>query len=143
MGLMSKMVTVLVVALILLSIRGTGCYGELQVGFCDGKCGRFNVEGIVGAVVAAKYLRDPKIVAANLLRSQFHDCFVKVLILLVKHIVSSIQDRLYNFQNTGQPDPTLNATLARMLRLCFICEDFQVLSGTQGEIRKSCQAANN
>lgn len=76
MRLMSRMVTVVVV-LILMGFRGE-CNGELQVGFYKGKCGPFNVEDIVGSVVIAKYLRDPKIVAA-LLRLHFHDCFVKVI----------------------------------------------------------------
>ncbi|KAJ8768113.1 hypothetical protein K2173_021053 [Erythroxylum novogranatense] len=49
-------------------------YGQLRVGFYEGKC-RLNVESIVHSVVRAKFLRDPAIVV-GLLHMHFHDCFV-------------------------------------------------------------------
>lgn len=59
---------------IIMSFFTAQCYAELQMGFYDRKCGRFNVEVVVRAVVTANYF-------ALLIRLQFHDCFVKVLYL--------------------------------------------------------------
>ncbi|KAK4409087.1 Peroxidase 60 [Sesamum angolense] len=85
---------------------------------------------------------------------------------------SLFQDRLYNFQNTGKPDPTMDSSLLTALRarcpqnttvdnttVTAIANGFdfstrfgqamiklgavQVLTGKQGEIRLSCRATNN
>ncbi|KAH0780799.1 hypothetical protein KY290_000397 [Solanum tuberosum] len=54
------------------------CYGELRVGFYEGKCGVTNVEGVVQNVVETWHFeKKEKDIAAALLRMQFHDCFVK------------------------------------------------------------------
>ncbi|XP_024985365.1 peroxidase 60 [Cynara cardunculus var. scolymus] len=51
------------------------CYGGLQFGFYNGKCGASDVEDIVRKVVISKFFNDRTITPA-LLRLQFHDCFV-------------------------------------------------------------------
>uniref|UniRef100_M1B6G3 peroxidase n=1 Tax=Solanum tuberosum TaxID=4113 RepID=M1B6G3_SOLTU len=54
------------------------CYGELRVGFYEGKCGKTNVEGVVQNVVETWHFEEKeKDIAAALLRMHFHDCFVK------------------------------------------------------------------
>lgn len=82
-------------SLVLLSLAGQ-CYGQLRPGFYTGKCishdfdffsGEItsteeNVEEIVTQKVAKEFARDPTLAAA-LLRLQFHDCFVEVLVLSV------------------------------------------------------------
>ncbi|CAL5357194.1 unnamed protein product [Camellia sinensis] len=65
----------LAIGLIFMSSFTGQCYGQLQVGFYEGKCSGKNVEAIVGGVIAGWIKKDPTIVAA-LLRMQFHDCFV-------------------------------------------------------------------
>ncbi|CAL5357195.1 unnamed protein product [Camellia sinensis] len=78
---MSKPVLVgLALGLIFMSSFTGQCYGQLEVGFYKGKCSGKDVEAIVGSVIATKIKDDPMIVAA-LLRLQFHDCFVRVLVL--------------------------------------------------------------
>ncbi|KAL1808554.1 hypothetical protein ACET3Z_025544 [Daucus carota] len=52
------------------------CFGALQYGFYDAKCGSSDVENIVTGVVNSWCNIDPTRSAA-LLRMQFHDCFVK------------------------------------------------------------------
>lgn len=55
------------------------CYGELRVGFYEGKCGLTNVEGVVQNVVNTWHIeKKEKDIPAALLRMQFHDCFVNV-----------------------------------------------------------------
>ncbi|KAJ9554793.1 hypothetical protein OSB04_009407 [Centaurea solstitialis] len=62
--------------IIFLIINLTGnCYGALQSGFYNGKCGNSDVEDIVRRVVISKFFNDRTITPA-LLRLQFHDCFV-------------------------------------------------------------------
>ncbi|KAF5744880.1 peroxidase 60-like [Tripterygium wilfordii] len=51
------------------------CYGALEYGFYNRKCGFLNVESMVSRLVAANFNQD-KTTAAALLRLQFHDCFV-------------------------------------------------------------------
>ncbi|KAF5937619.1 hypothetical protein HYC85_025125 [Camellia sinensis] len=70
----------LAIGLIFMSSFTGQCYGQLQVGFYEGKCSGKNVEAIVGGVIAGWIKKDPTIVAA-LLRMQFHDCFVNVRVL--------------------------------------------------------------
>ncbi|XP_021828855.1 peroxidase 60 [Prunus avium] len=74
---MSSTAAVVVVAIGLVLLTFTGqCSGALEVGFYQGKCGRFvDVEGIVAGVVRTKFFRD-RTIAAALIRMQFHDCFV-------------------------------------------------------------------
>ncbi|PQQ15154.1 peroxidase 60 [Prunus yedoensis var. nudiflora] len=167
---MSSTAAVAVVAIGLVFLTFTGqCSGALEVGFYQGKCGRFvDVEGIVAGVVRTKFFRD-RTIAAALIRMQFHDCFVNsgggrynvqtgrrdglislaanvdlpapsisvpdsvaafagkglnmtdMVHLLGGHTVGVahcflFQDRLYNFQNTGKPDPDMNVALLEGLR---------------------------
>ncbi|XP_040991202.1 peroxidase 60 [Juglans microcarpa x Juglans regia] len=68
----------LALGLIIVSLAGqcyAGSSAALQVGFYKGKCGIFDVEGIVAGLVKAKFFKDPTIAPA-LIRMQFHDCFV-------------------------------------------------------------------
>ncbi|KAI7755276.1 hypothetical protein M8C21_002421, partial [Ambrosia artemisiifolia] len=51
------------------------CYGDLQFGFYNGKCGTSDIEDIVRRTVVAKFFAD-KTIAPALIRMQFHDCFV-------------------------------------------------------------------
>ncbi|KAJ8428125.1 hypothetical protein Cgig2_000897 [Carnegiea gigantea] len=51
-------------------------YGQMKVGFYNGKCGNSDVEQIIFDIVKTTFQRDRKTVAA-LLRLQFHDCFVR------------------------------------------------------------------
>lgn len=53
------------------------CYGNLHVGYYNGKCWNYNAEEIVFNVVKAQFAKDPTIVA-GLIRLQFHDCIVRV-----------------------------------------------------------------
>lgn len=70
-------VAVVAIGLVFLTFAGQ-CSGALEVGFYQGKCGRFvDVEGIVAGVVKTKFFRD-RTIAAALIRMQFHDCFVNV-----------------------------------------------------------------
>ena len=55
-------------------------YGQMKVGFYNGKCGNNDVEQIIFDIVKTTFQRDRKTVAA-LLRLQFHDCFVRVILL--------------------------------------------------------------
>ncbi|KNA08839.1 hypothetical protein SOVF_158810 [Spinacia oleracea] len=52
------------------------CYGNLHVGYYNGKCWNYNAEEIVFNVVKAQFAKDPTIVA-GLIRLQFHDCIVR------------------------------------------------------------------
>ncbi|XP_043717995.1 peroxidase 60-like [Telopea speciosissima] len=61
--------------ILLMSFIGL-CFGDLQVGFYNRKCGFRDVEQIVGNVVTTQFIKDPTIAPA-LLRLQFHDCFVR------------------------------------------------------------------
>ncbi|KAL5724261.1 peroxidase [Ranunculus cassubicifolius] len=61
---------------VLLLLNFMACSGVLQVGFYHGKCGNQDVESIIRSVISARFLTNPRIVAA-LLRIQFHDCFVR------------------------------------------------------------------
>lgn len=65
----------LAVGLLLMTLVGQS-YGQLKVGFYNGKCGTNDVEKIIFSVVNAAFQKDKTIVAA-LLRLQFHDCFVR------------------------------------------------------------------
>ncbi|ONI01325.1 hypothetical protein PRUPE_6G132800 [Prunus persica] len=68
-------VAVVAIGLVFLTFAGQ-CSGALEVGFYQGKCGRFvDVEGIVAGIVRTKFFRD-RTIAAALIRMQFHDCFV-------------------------------------------------------------------
>ncbi|KAD4384306.1 hypothetical protein E3N88_24474 [Mikania micrantha] len=64
----------LAVGFIFLNLAGH-CYGGLQYGFYNGKCGTSDVEAIVRNTVLSKFIRDSTIAPA-LIRMQFHDCFV-------------------------------------------------------------------
>lgn len=87
-----KMSTVAAFALALglIFVNLTGhCDGALEVGFYRGKCGLFDVESLVRAVVTAKFLKD-RTIAPALIRMQFHDCFVNVShlnFLATKHVI--------------------------------------------------------
>lgn len=71
------------------------CYGELRVGFYEGKCGLTNVEGVVQNVVNTWHIeKKEKDIPAALLRMQFHDCFVKVRNLYI-YIYSSDGYRIF------------------------------------------------
>ncbi|KAK9907831.1 hypothetical protein M0R45_000202 [Rubus argutus] len=70
----TALVAVGIFDLILASFTGQ-CYGELEVGFYKRKCLAADVEKTVADVVKAMFFKDPMIAAA-LLRVQFHDCFV-------------------------------------------------------------------
>ncbi|KVH90667.1 heme peroxidase [Cynara cardunculus var. scolymus] len=162
------------------------CYGGLQFGFYNGKCGASDVEDIVRKVVISKFFNDRTITPA-LLRLQFHDCFVNgcdgsilldgtnsektaspnlsvrgydvidaaktaveracpgvvscadIIVIATRDVVSLIyiqcvcvlcigghtigiahcslfSDRLYNFNNTGKPDQTMDLSLLTSLR---------------------------
>lgn len=62
--------------LILVTLVGH-CYGQLKVGFYEGKCGGNNVENVIYNVVKQKIKADPDTVS-DLVRVSFHDCFVRV-----------------------------------------------------------------
>ncbi|KAI7753634.1 hypothetical protein M8C21_010152, partial [Ambrosia artemisiifolia] len=62
------------ITFIFLNLTGH-CYGDLQFGFYNGKCGTSDVEDIVRRTVVAKFFAD-KTIAPALIRMQFHDCFV-------------------------------------------------------------------
>lgn len=64
--------------LVLLSLA-MSCQAQLKYGFYRGKCGFNDVEIIIRRIVAAGFAKDPTITPA-LIRMQFHDCFVHVLI---------------------------------------------------------------
>ncbi|KNA22511.1 hypothetical protein SOVF_033580 [Spinacia oleracea] len=61
--------------LILVTLVGH-CYGQLKVGFYEGKCGGNNVENVIYNVVKQKIKADPDTVS-DLVRVSFHDCFVR------------------------------------------------------------------
>ncbi|KAJ8428119.1 hypothetical protein Cgig2_000891 [Carnegiea gigantea] len=63
------------IALLVMTLVGQ-CYGQLQAGYYNGKCGQIDVEGLVFRVVKAIYIRNPLIVG-GLVRMTFHDCFVR------------------------------------------------------------------
>ncbi|XP_021730508.1 peroxidase 57-like [Chenopodium quinoa] len=65
----------LAVALLLMTLVGQS-YGQLQLGFYIGKCGKNNVEKVIFDIVKQAFDRDNRVVA-SLLRLQFHDCFVR------------------------------------------------------------------
>ncbi|KAK9144814.1 hypothetical protein Sjap_004717 [Stephania japonica] len=71
-----KVLAAVTLALGLILINFSTCYGDLQVGFYKGKCrNEVDVEAIVRGAVTARFNRDHSAVAA-LLRLCFHDCFV-------------------------------------------------------------------
>ncbi|KAI3991013.1 hypothetical protein MKX01_026197 [Papaver californicum] len=72
---MNNNVLVVIVVELVLLLNLEACYGQIQTGFYNGKCGNQDVESIVSSVVTEQFTSDPSIVAA-LLRMQFHDCFV-------------------------------------------------------------------
>lgn len=65
----------LFLGLILLTLFGH-CYGQLKVGFYEGKCGKNDVEKVIHEVVKKKITKDPDTVS-DLVRLSFHDCFVR------------------------------------------------------------------
>lgn len=72
----------LALVLVVISINLTGqCHAALQIGFYDRKCGLNNVESIVTQEVTKKFIKD-RTIAAALIRMYFHDCFVKVCIII-------------------------------------------------------------
>ena len=64
------------IALLVMTLVGQS-YGQLQVGYYSGKCGKIDVEALIFRVVKAIYIRNPLIVG-GLVRMSFHDCFVRV-----------------------------------------------------------------
>ncbi|XP_015086908.1 peroxidase 57-like [Solanum pennellii] len=73
---MSKALALVVVLFFVLFCEK--CYGELRIGFYEGKCGLTNVEDVVQNVVNTWHIeKKEKDIPAALLRMQFHDCFVK------------------------------------------------------------------
>ena len=70
----------LALGLLLMTLVGE-CYGQcsdkFKVGYYEGKCGKYDVEAVVFHVVKKYYLQDPDTVA-DLIRLNFHDCFVRV-----------------------------------------------------------------
>jgi len=60
----------------LLTLSGH-CYGQLKVGFYNGKCGENDVEQVIHEAVKQKITADPDTVS-DLVRLSFHDCFVRV-----------------------------------------------------------------
>lgn len=73
------------IALLVMTLVGQ-CYGQLQAGYYNGKCGQIDVEGLIFRVVKAIYIRNPLIVG-GLVRMTFHDCFVRVR-LLIKNLIN-------------------------------------------------------
>lgn len=67
---------VLFLGLVLITLVGH-CYGQLKVGFYEGKCGKNDVEKVIHEVVKKKITKDPDTVS-DLVRLSFHDCFVRV-----------------------------------------------------------------
>ncbi|CAO2840094.1 unnamed protein product [Amaranthus hypochondriacus] len=69
----------LALGLLLMTLVGE-CYGQcsdkFKVGYYEGKCGKYDVEAVVFHVVKKYYLQDPDTVA-DLIRLNFHDCFVR------------------------------------------------------------------
>ncbi|KMT05457.1 hypothetical protein BVRB_7g175830 [Beta vulgaris subsp. vulgaris] len=69
----------LALGLLLMNLVGE-CYGQcgdnFRVGYYQEKCGKVDVEAIVFAVVKKHYMEDADTVA-DLVRLQFHDCFVR------------------------------------------------------------------
>ncbi|XP_021716333.1 cationic peroxidase 2-like [Chenopodium quinoa] len=69
----------LALGLLVMTLVGE-CYGQcgdnFKVGYYDGKCGKVNVEAIVFQVVK-KHFNEDKDTIADLIRLQFHDCFVR------------------------------------------------------------------
>jgi peroxidase len=61
-----------VIALLMLGLVSS-CYGKVETGYYNGKCGTKDVESIIRGVVKARFAYEPAIVA-YLLRLQFHDC---------------------------------------------------------------------
>lgn len=68
--------SILVLGFILV-IQVGHCFGQLKVGFYQGKCGEKNVENVIYEVVRKKIIGDPDTVS-DLVRVSFHDCFVRV-----------------------------------------------------------------
>lgn len=70
----------LALGLLFLTLVGD-CYGQcsenFRVGYYNGKCGKVDIEAIVFHVVK-KYFMENKDTVADLVRLQFHDCFVRV-----------------------------------------------------------------
>ncbi|XP_074267493.1 peroxidase 57-like [Silene latifolia] len=52
------------------------CYGELRLNYYTSKCGKVNVEEAVFYIVKEHYIEE-KDTVADLVRLQFHDCFVR------------------------------------------------------------------
>lgn len=75
---------VLALGLLFMTLVGE-CYGQcsdnFQVGYYKEKCGKVDVEAIVFAVVKKHYM-EAKDTIADLVRLQFHDCFVRVCDIL-------------------------------------------------------------
>ncbi|KAL4591733.1 hypothetical protein LXL04_004704 [Taraxacum kok-saghyz] len=74
MAISKSVAIVAAIGFIFMNLSGQ-CYGALQFGFYNGKCGTSDVEDIVRKTVISKFLLDKTITPA-LLRLQFHDCFV-------------------------------------------------------------------
>jgi len=91
---------VLALGLLLMTLAGE-CYGKLQVGFYNKKCGKVNVEAVIFAVVKKHFLKD-KDTVADLVRLQFHDCFVRVsgLQRIFLHNIYTFCNLLMNFCNS-------------------------------------------
>ncbi|KAH9605791.1 hypothetical protein KSS87_008973 [Heliosperma pusillum] len=67
---------VLLLIFVLLVTLISKCQGSIYHGYYIGKCGKYNVEEIVYNVVKTHLQRDPDTVS-DLIRLQFHDCFVR------------------------------------------------------------------
>lgn len=66
-----------IIGLILITLSSNLCHGAyIYPGFYKGKCGKFNVEEIIYKVVKTHFDADQDTVS-DLIRLQFHDCFVK------------------------------------------------------------------
>ena len=80
-GKANSSILALAIGLLFMTFVGQS-YGQLKVGFYNGKCGQNDVEEIIFNVVRGAFQKDKTIVAA-LLRLQFHDCFVRVTIYIL------------------------------------------------------------
>ncbi|KAH9611407.1 hypothetical protein KSS87_009718 [Heliosperma pusillum] len=72
----SSSTTTLALGLLLMTLV-SNCYGELRLNYYRGKCGKVNVEEAAFYIVKQHYTED-KDTVADLIRLQFHDCFVRV-----------------------------------------------------------------
>lgn len=73
---MSSFPSTLAFGLVILSALSGHCYGQLKVGFYNGKCGENDVEKVIHEAVKQKITADPDTVS-DLVRLLFHDCFVR------------------------------------------------------------------